>query len=795
MHKTFLLLTLGLLLGVFSFVRVEGQAAAASGASTNAPAATPTVQPIPLSNVVTEAVSAAGKLGDMQASLASDQTTAVADQTLPGLTTEIDQRQRDDARLLASTPTLPNLRAAQASWGTLSGSLGATKQSLASRVSELDAQVTQLASLSAKWQATATLAGTSAAPPDVIGRIQGIVTSIAATKKATEDLRARILSSQYRLGDQETRIKAGLDEVEKAKASAVGLLFTRDSVPVWDLGRQAAEPGPANASGKVSFAAQVQALTVYLAQKIPTVCIHFLVFLLLAVALIWIRRELHAGAGEDPAVKNAAHVLEVPLATAAVLALLASFWFYPAAPRLLSAGLGAAALIPSVLILRRLIGRALLPILWAMVVSYFVDQVRSVFMDTPLASRFLFLSELVAATIFLAGLLRSRHAPAAQGQEALLERVVRIYARMAFAIFGLAVLANVLGYTHLSYLAGNAMLESSYLAVILYAAVRIGDGLIITVLKIRPLSSFGMVQRHEPMLAARASLTIRWLAALFWVWMALELFSARSVLAAGIWAVLTYAIPYGSIHLSLMPLLLFGLTIWVSLLISRFVRFVLAEEVYPHLALGPGVPYATSTMAHYVILTFGTLFALAAIKVDLSKYAVLAGALGVGLGFGLQNIMNNFVSGIILLFERPIKVGDVVQVDTSVGTVERIGIRASVIRITNGSEVIMPNGNLISNPVTNWTFSDRKRVIDISLAIAAKADPQKVIALLVATAKADPAVLSEPPPQVLFTNLTGATLNFELRAWTSKHETWQQVRSDLYLALSAALARENIAMS
>jgi small-conductance mechanosensitive channel len=171
------------------------------------------------------------------------------------------------------------------------------------------------------------------------------------------------------------------------------------------------------------------------------------------------------------------------------------------------------------------------------------------------------------------------------------------------------------------------------------------------------------------------------------------------------------------------------------------------------------------------------------------------GAFGVGLGFGLQNIMNNFISGLILLFERPIKVGDVIQVDTNMGTVETIGIRASVIRLTNGSEVIMPNGNLISNPVTNWTFSNRQRVIDLTITLPAKSDPQRVMAVMMEAAKSHPQVLPDPPPRVLFTTVAGGTMNFELRAWTNQHENWTQIRSDLALAISSALARENIPLS
>ena len=128
---------------------------------------------------------------------------------------------------------------------------------------------------------------------------------------------------------------------------------------------------------------------------------------------------------------------------------------------------------------------------------------------------------------------------------------------------------------------------------------------------------------------------------------------------------------------------------------------MLEEDVYHHLHLAAGIPYAISTMVHYVILLVGFFVALGALGIDLMKVTILVGAFSVGIGFGLQNVINNFVSGLILLFERPIKVGDVIEVGGNVGEVSRIGIRASVIRTTDGSEVIVPNGSLISSQVTN----------------------------------------------------------------------------------------------
>jgi potassium-dependent mechanosensitive channel len=179
----------------------------------------------------------------------------------------------------------------------------------------------------------------------------------------------------------------------------------------------------------------------------------------------------------------------------------------------------------------------------------------------------------------------------------------------------------------------------------------------------------------------------------------------------------------------------------------------------------------------------------------LTKLTILVGAFSVGIGFGLQNVINNFVSGLILLFERPIKVGDVIEVGGNVGEVTRIGIRASVIRTADGSEIIVPNGSLISSQVTNWTFSDRKRVVEVSVNVAGGADPQRVVELLKSTAASHPGVAKEPSPHVYVTSFSAGALTFQLRAWIDRYEDLAQLRSDLSLVVNNALAHEKIAIA
>jgi small-conductance mechanosensitive channel len=164
-------------------------------------------------------------------------------------------------------------------------------------------------------------------------------------------------------------------------------------------------------------------------------------------------------------------------------------------------------------------------------------------------------------------------------------------------------------------------------------------------------------------------------------------------------------------NISVGNILVFILAIYFSILISRFIRFILKEDVLPRLQLPSGVPDSISLLAHYTILGIDIFIALSAVGVEISRFALLDGALGIGIGFGLQNLVNNFISDLILIFERPIKVGDTIEVGSLTRVVKRIGIRSSTIRTFDGSEVIVPNGNLITNELVNWTFSDQLRRI------------------------------------------------------------------------------------
>jgi small-conductance mechanosensitive channel len=749
-----------------------------------------------MGDVVTQAQTDETRLKTIQSRLDPDQALQEVGNELPGLSKQIDQRIAADSAQAESVATLNELQTSRINWQTILNDLADAQGSLSSRVQHLDEFLWELNQMDANWKATLEVATNNKVPSEMTGRISAVRTEIAAAAKAVQDHQAPLYSMQTKVAAQDERAKTALDSVNKQVDVARQQLFEQNRPALWNPESLAHPAMGVVGQEKASLHEQDSEVATYLKEKTGAIIVHLFIFVFLVFGFFWMRGTVKSLAEKEPALRDADHIFDVPFANALLIGLLAACWLYPGQPRLLWAAFGATALLPAIIVTRRLIDPSSFPILYAAIIAFLVDQLRYVVTPAGILSRFLFLLELVAVSIFLLAALRFKHLSASDPDQTRLKRLTRLYLHIAFFVLVTAGFANIFGFTKLSILVGNGMLDSSYFAVILYAALRIVDALAISALSIRPLSRLGMVRRHRELLYANTTVAIRWVFFAGWLAVVLMLFSLlEPIVQEGYELLWKRPISWFSIKFYLGAVLAFPITIWASFLLSRFIRFCLEEEVYPHMQLGRGVPYAASTMVHYTVLLIGFFAAVAATGTQLSQFTFLAGAFGVGLGFGLQNIMNNFVSGVILLFERPIKVGDMVQIDaTTVGTVETIGIRASIILLANGAEVIVPNGNLISNPVTNWTLSNCERQVEVPITVTSKVDPQHIIDLLLKVAGAHPSVLKNPAPHAYLVTFTAAALTFRLSAWIDSADEWARVTSDLSVAINAALAKENIAL-
>jgi small-conductance mechanosensitive channel len=203
--------------------------------------------------------------------------------------------------------------------------------------------------------------------------------------------------------------------------------------------------------------------------------------------------------------------------------------------------------------------------------------------------------------------------------------------------------------------------------------------------------------------------------------------------------------------------------------------------------IAQGSSYAVSNLLRYTIIVCGFLIGLGEMGVTLNRVIILISAFGVGISFGMQNIVNNFISGLILLFERPVHVGDKIEFGTTIGEVSEIGIRSSKVRTYTGADIIVPNSQLVTDQVINWTFSDRLRRIDLPFGVNYGAEPCKVIELAERTARSNSRILPSKPCVCLFTGYGDSSINFELRAWTDQFDDWAVIRSELAVAVYNAI--------
>lgn len=753
----------------------------------------PSPEPIPLVEVPAEAETALSRIRDIQNDLAADRTSENVSQQIPALTREIDARMRETRNIVGQRPTVEILGTLQAEWQRLRREVLAFNGELSGRATDLERDLDETDQLQRMWTETLNAATSSNAPPEVVRRIAEVVGEIAQARQAVVKDRATTLTTQTRLAAQDARITDALTLITRARQRTLSRLFTRDSPPIW--GNHVRSSQDLQAESLTSFSTQWKALGAYLQRQLGRVLLGIAIFLVVAALLTWARRHVRSLAADSRATFPESQVFEMPLAAALLVTFLLGRWIFPEAPRLLWAVLGALALIPSVIILRRVVRPNFSALLYALVAFYMLDRLRTVAAAVPTVPRWVFAAEMLGATIFLIWLMRSmRRSPDATPGQVARVNLYRTAAGVALCASVLALIGNVFGYLTLANLIGNALLASAYFAVILRGLIEVLTAIVGLLFTLRPFSLLQVIRRNESLLRRRLRGLLQWIAAFLWVAVLLNQLLIREWLFGAVRAALTAELKIGSLSVSAGDLIAFVLTVWASFLISRFVRFLLVEDVYPRVHLKRGLPYAISNTLHYLIVFIGFLVAVAALGFDMTKVTILVGAFSVGVGFGLQNVFNNFISGLILLFERPISIGDIIQIGDASGVVERIGIRASIIRKTNGSEVIVPNGQLISDRLTNWTLSNRQHGVELPVAVAQGNDPNRVREILEGTAAAHPLVAKEPPPQALVINLGPDSITFELRAWTDRGDQWMQIRSELAIAVNAALTAEKIAM-
>ena len=468
------------------------------------PANVPAAKPIPLNEVPAQAKADSTTLRNIEAGLLTDHIIDGIADDLPILVREVDPRLDENSKILIANPSLGILSRLTNGWQQTIEELSAWERQCAERVKLLDSQRVRLAEIEGRWEQTRNVAANGSDVPanirldDIRQAIDRAATSVRLTHDAVDRRREQVLALQSRIVEEKARIAEMITAINHARAEVLGGLFIRNGPPIWSASALMEARQNLGAETRSSLSSQWAALLAYVERNVPGICLHILFVALLAGALVHVRLRTQALVAEEPTLKRAAVVFDAPVATAILLSILLSYWFYPQSPRLLSVMLGAGALIPTILILRRLIERPLYPILNALVAFYVMSQLRDLLAAAQALSRGLFLAEFLGGILFLAWLIRSERLSAApETQRSRLWGLIWMGARVALAGCIIAFVANMVGYVDLANYLGSAVLGSANLAAVLYTLLRVLDGLFAFVLYLWPLSLLDLVRRHH----------------------------------------------------------------------------------------------------------------------------------------------------------------------------------------------------------------------------------------------------------------------------------------------------------
>jgi potassium-dependent mechanosensitive channel len=787
-----LLLCLSMSTLVRGQIKLPGVVPPTSSAPTPPPALPPAPapmepQPIPLPQIADQAEALDLQLEEISRGLTSESDETRPSSAITSQSSEIAQRANQVDSFLDGGPDITQIREELVYWRALTRLSADQRKLLTERAAQLQDQITQLTQELEIWQATQESIHDTEGIEVVAARVQHELNAIRDLRLRAQTQLNQLLTQQNELSETGRKVSDTLVKLTDAENRFRGSIFDRDAAPLWFRGALV----DASQRGEVLLrrSANQEFITAeeFLRAQGPALIFLPILFGLAVAAAFRLRGYLRSRPGLS------AEVYEVfghPLTIGLLAAMLLSMPLLQSAP--LSVGsilyllwMGLMVRLTPLLVQERLRSSVYL-----LMVLNFLEILRAAL---PLGTgmRRLMLTLLMFAVLigfaWLARPARMRQVPLSKWSGL----VLRIAFYAGLSLLTIALLANIFGFVSLSRVLGIGTLISAFFATAAYFVVRVALLALAVLLESPWLSSLSGDLRAAILLWGRRIFIFAG-ACLWWSRSQIYVFLLQDSMRSTAISVLDYPLGLGRIQFTLGNILTVVAILLVGFALAKAFSSVVRSVLVSKFPLQRGMPYAASKVTYYILSVLVLLAAVSAAGVDLNKFTIITGAVGVGVGFGLQDIVKNFASGLILLFERPIRVDDVIELTGMVGTVRRIGARSSTIVTAQGAEVIVPNSNLVSTQVINWTLSSQQRRVEIAVGVAYGTDPQLVIRLLVAEAAAHESVLTNPGPVAFFIGFGDSALNFELRFWSESQDAWFQLKSDVTVAIARALAEAGI---
>ena len=685
------------------------------------------------------------------------------------------------------------LESLQRHWLLYERALTQTRAELARSTNAKSEDVADLAKRRAVWQATGQTGGLT---PALLERVDELIAMLDDAEKQVAVPLTKLLDLGRKGSALATQVQQGIAMVSAKIDDQDRRLVSMDTPPLWlALGdNEALDPVSIGLSRSLeierAFASGYDAANV---RWLPALAAGAL---LLLPAMVWLRYRARLLVAAGQATELSMRALSRPWAAWLLLVLIGAVVYDIQGPIFRQQAVMLLAWIPVLALVQRRVLARVGPWAYFSAFFYFLNALSSLLLGDQLLYRgvLLMLNLLMLLTLGWR-MLRVRRGVTDQAEEVdqaenTPVRALTFLGWLACVVLLVSAGSNILGNISLATMLTGALLDSSYAALALYA----GSTVLVALFQVLvPRSTLARIAgRHSGSLIPLTARLGRTLMVLAWLIYALQSFRVYRPLSALLVTVLTYEFRLGLLSVSLGNIVAFAAAVWAAFWLARTIRLLLAEDLLPALALPRGVGDSISTLTYYSIVFLGLLAALAMAGFQVGQLAIVFGALGVGIGFGLQDVVKNFVAGLILMFERPIRLGDVVDVAGMSGKVRDIGMRATIITTFDGAEVVVPNGMLLADKLVNWTLYGSSRRISIDISTGYGVRPQQTIELLVGIARGIDGIALSPAPEAILIGLTPGALEFSVRAWTTPHANWIEMRSELAVRIRDGLADAGI---
>lgn len=663
------------------------------------------------------------------------------------------------------------------------------------------------------WSATRAAGLINALPNEVSTHVETMLTQFDATETALAAALAEQFDLRQRASEIRARIQTGSNEVDAVINDIDRRLFQVDAPPMWQGLGPRVDTGTSLAAMRSGMEIEVQFALDYEAAGTGNHKARRIVQILLIPLIFWLAVRSRQQQGEAGAAVRPKHGLSRPVSTWLLLSMLFLLLLEPDAPILVQEIALLFGLVPVLRLLPLGTLRALGVWPYLAVALYLLDRTGLVFVsDTRFYRQFLLVLNGLAVGLMFAMLHRlattelSPHVPPQistqptpqlqpQPERQVISRgVIKFICRMVLVILLIAAGCNIFGNVSLAERLTSGIIDSTYMGLLLYLGVSACLTILRTLLDQRELAGFKLLQRYRLGFELLFKRLLVLGAVIVWLVYSMERLRILRPLQEAATTALAFGIEAGEVSIHVSDVLVFLFSVWLAVWVAKAVRKLLMDELPGHTNLPRGVGNSIASLSYYGLLMLGLLVALSAAGFKVSQLTLVFGALGVGIGFGLQNVVNNFVSGMVLMFERPIQPGDIIDTAGISGTVREIGLRATILRTFDGADVVVPNGSLLSSNLTNWTMFDHARRIEIPVGVAYGSDPAKVLELLGNVARSTPGVSAYPEPVVLMTGYGESALNFVARVWTNDINFWMNVRGDLLARMLASLKEAGISI-